>query len=61
MDLAFIGDQLGDFSTFAGGLKKIFNGFAAVFDAISGAATAEKYDATPDTSKLEALSSNKSK
>lgn len=59
MDLSFIGDQLGNFATFADGIKKLFTGFAGVFDAISGAATTDNYPVNPDTSKLEALSSKK--
>lgn len=59
MDLSFIGDQLGNFATFADGIKKLFTGFAGVFDAISGAATADNFDVKPNTSALEALSSKK--
>lgn len=59
MDLSFIGDQLGNFADFAEGIKKLFGGFASVFDLISGAATADNYDVKPDTSALEGLSSKK--
>ena len=59
MDLSFIGEQLGNFGTFAEGIEKLFGGFAKVFDLISGAATADNYDVKPDTSALEGLSSKK--
>ncbi|MCG7260947.1 PorH family porin [Corynebacterium guaraldiae] len=59
MDLSFIGDQLGNFADFADGIKKLFGGFASVFDLISGAATTENYPVKPDTSVLEGLSSKK--
>lgn len=59
MDLSFIGDQLGNFATFADGIEKLFGGFAKVFDLIAGAATTDNYPVKPDTSALEALSSKK--
>lgn len=59
MDLSFIGDQLGNFATFAGGIEKLFGGFAKVFDLIAGAATSDSFDVKPDTSVLEGLSSKK--
>lgn len=59
MDLSFIGEQLGNFGTFAEGIEKLFGGFAKVFDLISGAATTDNYPVKPDTSVLEGLSSKK--
>lgn len=58
MDLSFIGDQLGTFADFAGGIEKLFKGFAGAFDTISGAVQqGDAYEFAPDTSKLEGLSS----
>lgn len=58
MDLSFIGDQLGNFSTFAGGIKDLFGGFAKTFDIIAGVVQqGDAYDFAPKTSELEALSS----
>ncbi|WP_168162192.1 PorH family porin [Corynebacterium sp. HMSC05E07] len=57
MDLSFIGDQLDNFATFAGGIKDLFKGFAGAFDAIAGAATSEDADFGVHTEGLEALSS----
>ena len=60
MDLSFIGDQLGNFATFADGIKKLFTGFAGVFDAISDAAQqGDSFVVKPNTDALEALSSKK--
>lgn len=59
MDLSFIGEQLGNFSTFADGIEKLFGGFAKVFDLIAGAATNDNFKVKPDTSALDALSSKK--
>ncbi|KKO81417.1 MULTISPECIES: PorH family porin [Corynebacterium] len=59
MDLSFVADQLGNFADFASGIKNLFQGFAKAFDIIAGAATADSVEVTPDTSKLDALSSTK--
>ena len=60
MDLSFIGEQLGNFGTFAEGIEKLFGGFAKVFDLISGAAQkGDSFVVKPDTSELSVLSSKK--
>lgn len=56
MDLSFIGDQLGNFADFAGGLKDIFVGFASVFDTFASFAD-PSYKVEPTTTGFEALSS----
>ncbi|MDO5032282.1 PorH family porin [Corynebacterium sp.] len=58
MDLSFIGDQLDNFSTFVGGLKDIFKGFASLFDTIDGAVQAGESGVKPNVSGFAHLSSN---
>ncbi|MDK6813300.1 PorH family porin [Corynebacterium sp. UMB6689] len=60
MDLSFIGDQLGNFATFADGIKKLFTGFAGVFDTIAGAAKqGDSYEFAPKTEQFNWMSSTK--
>lgn len=58
MDLSFIGDQLGTFADFVGGIKDIFVGFADLFDTIAGFSTGE-ISTDVDTTGFAGLSSEK--
>ncbi|WP_306507636.1 PorH family porin [Corynebacterium sp. YSMAA1_1_D6] len=58
MDLNFIGEQLGNFGTFAEGIKKLFTGFAKAFDTVAGAVQlGDDFEAAPKTEQFDWMSS----
>lgn len=65
MDLSFIGDQLGNFNTFAGAIEDIFKGFASAVDTIIDLSKEGGADKAADDTKnafdaFDALSSGSS-